>query len=124
VHAAQRPETQEQTMSAPINVTLSTFKKEVIESPIPVVVDFWAPWCGPCRTLGPMLETAAKKHAGAVKVVKINVDEETSLAGTFQVKGIPMLLYVRGGKVVDQQTGLPSRVDLDRKLSELAGPPA
>lgn len=111
-------------MSEPINVTLRTFKKEVIESPIPVVVDFWAPWCGPCRTLGPMLETAAKKHAGAVKVVKINVDEEQTLANTFQVKGIPMLMYLRDGKVVDQQTGLPSRVELDRRLNSLAGAPA
>jgi thioredoxin len=111
-------------MSETINVTMRTFKKEVLESAIPVVVDFWAPWCGPCRTLGPLLETAAKKHAGAVKVVKINVDEEPDLASAFQVKGIPMLMYLKGGKVVDQQTGLPSRVELERKLGALAGPPA
>lgn len=111
-------------MSKPIDVTLSTFKKEVIESDLPVVVDFWAPWCGPCRTLGPMLETAAKKHAGKVKVVKINVDEEQTLANGFKVRGIPMLLFVRDGKVVDQSTGLPSRADLDRSLDALALAPA
>ena len=92
-------------MSTAIQVTESTFRKEVAESPVPVVVDLWAPWCGPCRSMAPVLDDLAVRYAGRVKVVKVNVDEEPGLAEAFKVQGIPTLVVVRGNKVVDTQVG-------------------
>lgn len=108
-------------MSQTVELTMKSFKPEVLDSDVPVVIDFWAPWCGPCRTLSPMLEAAAERYAGKLKVAKVNVDEERTLATTFKVSSIPMLLYIKGGQVVDQSVGVPSRSDLDQRLLKLIG---
>ncbi|MBZ4673584.1 MAG: thioredoxin [Spirochaeta sp.] len=88
------------------NVTKSTYEAEVLKSDVPVVVDFWAPWCGPCRMQGPILEQLDKEMNGKMKVIKVNVDEEGELAMTFGVQSIPTLLFYKDGKVVNKAIGV------------------
>lgn len=100
-----------------IHVNSSNFKGEVLESTLPVLVDFWAPWCGPCQMMGPILESLAKEYSGRLKVGKVNVDEEQELAGQFEVSGIPMFMIFDHGKMVETFTGaMPARA-LALKLS-------
>jgi len=108
------------THDRPVAITEQNFSAEVLESDVPVVVDFWAPWCGPCRQIGPVLDRLASQHAGQVKVGKVNVDEEQVLAGAFQIRGIPTLVVLRNGKVEGQIVGFPGPAplaDLFGKLS-------
>ena len=104
-----------------IAVNKSNFQKEVMDSSIPVVIDFWAPWCGPCRSIGPILEEMAGKHEGDVKVVKVNVDEEPSLAQQFEVRGIPTLAVVQQGEVTSTEVGFRGRDALVSLFDQLAG---
>ena len=90
-------------MSA-IHIDLNNFQKEVIQSEQPVLLDFWAPWCGPCRMVGPVLDEIARERAD-IKVAKVNVDEQPELAMQFQVMSIPMLVVFKDGKVVNQAVG-------------------
>lgn len=94
-------------MSAATSVDQSSFSREVVEASAttPVLVDFWAPWCGPCRMLGPILDDLAREYAGRLKVVKVNTDEEPALAQSFQIRGIPAVKLFRDGKVVAEFTG-------------------
>lgn len=92
-------------MSTPIHVTDTAFEQAVLQSPTPVIVDFWAPWCGPCRQIAPSLEKIAAEYAGKVVVAKVNTDENPEWAGKFEVRGIPTMLFIAGGKVVYQQVG-------------------
>lgn len=78
---------------------------DVVDARVPVLVDLWAPWCGPCRTIGPLLELAAKENAGKLKVVKVNVDNEPRLSRRFNVQGIPTMLMLRNGREVSRQVG-------------------
>lgn len=92
-------------MNEPIHVTDEAFEKVVLQSPVPVIVDFWAPWCGPCRQIAPALEKIAKDYEGKVIVAKVNTDENPQWAGQFEVSGIPTLLFVADGKLVHTQVG-------------------
>jgi thioredoxin 1 len=96
---------------APIHVTDASFEKAVLQSEVPVIVDFWAPWCGPCRMIGPVLEKIASEQAGKVVVAKVNTDEDNEWAMKYGVQGIPTLLFVAGGKIIHRQVGaLPERM--------------
>jgi len=106
-------------MSDEMKVTTSTFEAEVVKSAIPVVADFWAEWCGPCRMIAPVLEALAKDYKDKLKVVKINVDEEPDLAARFGIQSIPSLLFFKGGQMVKQQIGAVPRPILEKIVKEL-----
>ena len=95
-------------MSNVLEVTTASFAAEVLESSVPVVVDFWAPWCGPCRMLAPAMEAAEQALLGKAKVVKVNVDEQPGLAVQFQVQSIPTIIWFKGGKAVQRTMGVQS----------------
>ncbi|UCD43714.1 MAG: thioredoxin [Chloroflexota bacterium] len=92
-------------MDEPVHVTDSAFEKTVLQSKLPVIVDFWAPWCGPCRMVAPTLDKLAKEKAGTLLVTKVNTDENPEWAMKYQVQGIPTMLFVADGKVVHRQVG-------------------
>ena len=106
--------------ATPIHITTDSFEKDVIGSDIPVVVDFWAPWCGPCRMIGPVLESLAQTWQGEIKVAKVNVDEEPKLAGRFGVQGIPTLLAFGKGELVHTEVGFRGREPLEDLFDRLA----
>jgi len=99
-----------------LNVTAATFDKEVLQSDIPVLVDFWAEWCGPCRMLAPILDQLGAEIAGKAKIAKVNVDQEPQLAGSFGVMSIPTVIIFKNGAAVEKSVGLRSKDDLKRML--------
>ena len=109
-------------MSAPNIVTLSdsNFDQEVLKSATPVVVDFWAEWCGPCKMISPMLEELAGEYAGKVKIGKVNTDHSQQLAVQYRINSIPTLLFFKAGQVVDQVIGLKSKKELKVKFDAVA----
>ncbi len=106
-------------MSRTKQVSLATFESEVLESSIPLVVDFYADWCGPCRLLGPVLDRVSDTFDGRAKVVKVNIDQEPSLAKQFNVTSIPTLTFVLDGEVVGQSAGLPSELELKAAVQKM-----
>lgn len=104
-----------------INLTASNFQAEVLNSPVPVLVDFWAPWCGPCIQLAPVIDQIADERAGKVKVAKLDVavEENQALAGGYQVRGIPALIFFKGGQPVANLVGLKPKAEILSKLDSL-----
>jgi thioredoxin 1 len=94
----------------------STFDRDVLNSDVPVLVDFWAEWCGPCRQMTPTIDALATDYAGRVKVGKVNVDENTQIAARYNIRGIPTLLVFKGGRVVEQLVGARGKADVQKVL--------
>ena len=97
-----------------INLTSKNYDEEVVKSPIPVLIDFWATWCGPCRAMMPVVEQIANESEGKIKVCKVNVDEEPELASKFDVMSIPTFVAIENGKVIGTSLGVQSKEDILR----------
>ncbi|MDD3095944.1 MAG: thioredoxin [Candidatus Neomarinimicrobiota bacterium] len=102
-----------------VEVNDQNFKEKVLENTLPVLVDFWAPWCGPCRMIAPKLEEIAKDHEGKVVIAKVNVDNSPMIAGQFGIRSIPTLLFFKGGKVMDQVIGNVPKSELEARIVKL-----
>ena len=107
------------SLDHPVEVTDRTFQQEVLSFPGSVVLDCWAPWCGPCRMVAPILDQLAREYAGRIKFAKINTDENQRTAGQFSIQSIPTLLFFRGGKLVDRQVGALPKGEIERHLRSL-----
>ena len=100
-----------------VDVTDASFETEVLKSDVPVLVDFWAPWCGPCRSIAPHVEALGDQYTGKLKVAKVNVDKNQQVAGQFGIRGIPAILVFKNGEIANQLTGMPANPK--GKLQEL-----
>ena len=104
---------------AEINITEANFAQEVLNSEIPVLVDFWATWCGPCKMLLPIIDEIAKELGGKIKVCKVNTDENMALSSQFQITSIPCLIIFKGGKAVHKMVGFRPKNDIVREINEI-----
>jgi len=105
-------------MSKPVELTDSTFETEVLKSDTPVLVDYWAPWCGPCKMVGPVVEQVAENRAGQIKVGKLNVDENAETMSAYGIRGIPTLMLFKNGEAVASKTGALSKAQLDAFIDQ------
>jgi len=106
-------------MSNAIVGTDANFEELVIKSDVPVLVDFWAPWCGPCRMVGPLLDEIAAEYAGKAKVVKVNIDEETGIAGSMGIQSIPTVALFKGGEVIEVLVGARPKAAFSAALDKV-----
>ena len=102
-----------------LHVNDATFDREVLQSEQPVLVDFWAVWCGPCKAIAPIVEGIAQTYAGKLKVAKVNVDENPATPSRYSIRGIPTLLFFKGGKVADQIVGFVPQEAIEEKIQRL-----
>ena len=102
--------------TAPVTVTDASFASEVERSPVPVLLDAWAPWCGPCRMIAPIVDQLAAELAGQVRVAKLNVDDNPVTAGRLDVRSIPMLLVFKGGREIDRIVGVQPKAEIARRV--------
>src|SRR5271170_4773753 len=109
-------------MASPLIVTLTqeNFAQQVLESPAPMLVDFWAEWCGPCKMIAPLLDELADEYMGKVKIGKVNIDEHQGLAAEYGIRAIPTLLLIKNGQVAEQMVGAKSKRDLKASLDRVA----
>jgi thioredoxin 1 len=109
-------------MASPLIITLTreSFAQQVLQSPVPVLVDFWAEWCGPCKMISPLLDELADEYDGKVKIGKVNIDEQQALAAEYGVRAIPTLLLFNKGQVADQIVGARSKRDFKTSLDRVA----
>ncbi|MEO0688494.1 MAG: thioredoxin [Cyanobacteria bacterium J06649_11] len=105
-------------MSSATQVTDSTFKQEVLDSEVPVLVDFWAPWCGPCRMVAPVVDEISSQYEGQIKVVKVNTDENPNVASQYGIRSIPTLMIFKGGQKVDMVVGAVPKTTLANTLEK------
>ena len=105
-----------------MTLTEATFDETLATTDELLLVDFWAPWCGPCRALSPVLEALERDEAGRLRVAKVNVDEEPALAGRYEIRSIPTILFVKEGRVVDSVVGAVPRATLDAKIARHLSP--
>jgi thioredoxin 1 len=105
-------------MSSVANVTDSSFEQEVLKSEVPVLVDFWAPWCGPCKAVAPVVEDLSQEYAGRLKVVKLNTDENPKTAQSYTIRGIPSLYLFKSGQVVEQIVGAVPKATLTSAINK------
>jgi thioredoxin 1 len=106
-------------VSSGVTISGGNFEDEVLRSPIPVLLDFWAEWCGPCRMIGPLLDQLAGEYAGRIKIGKVNVDEENELAGQHGIVSIPTLVLYKDGAVAGQRTGAAPKHDIEALFKHL-----
>ena len=104
-----------------VNLTEANFSEEVTNSPLPVLVDFWAEWCGPCKMIAPLLDELASEYDGKVKVAKVNIDEQQNLATQHGIRAVPTLLLFKEGEVAEQIVGVKSKRDLKASLDKVSG---
>lgn len=102
-----------------IHVNEGTFDAEILQSQTPALVDFWAPWCGPCRMIAPKLEELAQEYEGKIIVAKVNVDDSPMVPGQLGVRSIPTLLFVKGGKIIDQVIGNVPKSELESRIKTM-----
>ena len=103
-------------MSEPIHVTDAAFEKAVLQNPLPVIVDFWAPWCGPCRMVGPIIDEIAREHGDKVAIGKVNVDENPGIASKFGIMSIPTIMLFKDGQPDKKIIGARSKADFEREF--------
>jgi len=103
-----------------VNLTQENFAAEVLQSSTPILVDFWAEWCGPCKMLGPVLDELAEEYAGRVRIGKVNIDEQQALAAEYRIQSIPTLLFFQQGQVAQQIVGLKSKRELKATFDRVA----
>ena len=108
-------------MGAATHTSDSEFKKDVLDSNIPVLVDFWAEWCGPCKMVAPVLDELAKEYEGKIKIAKVDVDQNQQVAGNFNIRSIPTLLFFKNGQVVKQLIGAHPKTKLITEIQEVIG---